>query len=71
MQQGHTLLELLLAVLAADLVVLADLRQAAIQRLALLLEQHQRHADVGKVHGDAAAYGAGADHRDLADRPQR
>ncbi|MNZ66335.1 hypothetical protein D3C78_845560 [compost metagenome] len=73
-QQGHALLDLLLgqlAALGADLVVLADLRQAAIQRLALLLEQHHRHADVGEVHGDAAAHGAGADHRDLADRAQR
>ncbi len=73
-QQRHALLELLLAELAAlgaDLVVLADLRQAAIQRLALLLEQHHWDADVDEVHGDATAHGAGTDHRDLADFAQR
>ncbi|MNZ72476.1 hypothetical protein D3C78_908550 [compost metagenome] len=74
LQQFHALLQLRfgqLAALDADLVVLADLRQAAIQRLGLLLQQLHRNADVGEVHGDAAAHGAGADHRDLADRAER
>ncbi|MCY1534950.1 hypothetical protein D9M68_703350 [compost metagenome] len=59
-----------LAALDADLVVLADLRQTAVQGLALELQECYRDAGVGEVHGDTAAHGAGAYHRDLTDRSQ-
>jgi hypothetical protein len=60
-----------LALLDRVLVVLADRRQALVQRFLLRLEDGDRDAGVREVHGDAAAHGAGADHGrglDLADR---
>ena len=72
--QGHRLVEGLLghaALRHRRLVVLANRRQAALHRRVVhVLEQHG-NAGVRVGHGDAAAHGAGADHRgplDLRDR---
>ncbi len=45
-------------------VLLADARDAAIERFLFRLEQRDRNADIGEIHRDAAAHGAGAHDRD-------
>ncbi|MCY1176226.1 hypothetical protein D9M73_164900 [compost metagenome] len=70
-EQVHALANLLgaqLAALQAARVVLVDPFQPAIQGIALAFQDGHRDAGVEEVHGDAAAHGAGADHRDLPDR---
>ncbi|MNM80049.1 hypothetical protein D3C81_919990 [compost metagenome] len=72
-EQVHALANLLgaqLAALQAARVVLVDPFQPAIQGIALAFQDGHRDAGVEEVHGDAAAHGAGADHRDLPDRAQ-
>ncbi|MNO85821.1 hypothetical protein D3C76_772010 [compost metagenome] len=74
LQQAHALLELFGAELAAfdaAFVVLADLRQAPVQCFGLELQQAHRDTGVDKVHGDAGAHGAGADHRHPVNAAQR
>ena len=73
-QQAHALLDVLgleLAALGGGLVVLADHAEAAVERVLLRLDDRHRDADVGEVHRDAAAHGAGADDADLLDRDRR
>ena len=51
-------------------VVTTDRRQATLQRRRVGLDQDGRDADVGEVHRDAAAHGAGTDDADPIDRPR-
>src|SRR4030095_1469568 len=51
------------------LVVLADDAEATVERFLVHLDDGDRDADVGEVHRDAAAHGAGADPRRLLDVP--
>ncbi|MNJ48792.1 hypothetical protein D3C77_439970 [compost metagenome] len=45
--------------------------QAAVERIALTLQQHHWNAGIGEVHGDAAAHGAGTDYCNFGNRAQR
>ncbi len=53
------------------LVILADRRDAAVERLLLRLDDRHRHAGVEEVHRDPAAHRARADDADAGDRQQR
>ena len=73
-EQGHACIELVLAefaLLQRALVVAAQGGDAAVQRLLLLLDDGDGNAGVEKIHADAAAHGAGADHAHLVDAAQR
>src|SRR5262249_47490464 len=52
-------------------VVLADDAEATVERLLRHLDHRDRDTNIGEVHGDAAAHGAGTNHRRLADLPDR
>src|SRR5437763_489098 len=52
-------------------VILPDGIHAALDRLLRRVDQRDRQAGVGEAHGDAAAHGAGADDRHLADLAKR
>ncbi len=69
--QRHALFDIVhrdAALLGRVLVILADDREAAVERLLLHLDDGHRNAGIGEVHRDAAAHGAGADHAHLLDR---
>ena len=68
--QAHAALDIVLAQLAAldgDAVVLADDFHAAVECAVADFEQRHWNPRVGEAHGDAAAHGAAADDRRLAD----
>ncbi|MNP04794.1 hypothetical protein D3C76_967210 [compost metagenome] len=60
-----------LAALHAGFVVFANQLKTTCQGIGLELQKGYRHARIGKVHRDPATHGAGADHCDPVDRPDR
>ena len=73
-EERHALLDVVhreTAALCAALVVLANDVEAAIERILLRLDDRHGDADIGEVHGNAAAHRAGADDADLPDRDDR
>ena len=65
-EQGHALVDVVIghpAARGADAVVLLDRRETLLERIGRGFDQRDRNADIGKAHGNAAAHGAGAEHR--------
>src|SRR5262249_55061084 len=74
LDQAHALLDVVFGEPAfgrGRLVILPHHSEAPIERVPRDLDHRHRDADVGEVHGDAAAHGAGADHDRLADLRRR
>ena len=73
-EQRHPLLDLVgreASSRRAALVVAADRGQAAVESVAVLLDDRYRKPGVGEGHRDAAAHRAGAEHADAANVPDR